>query len=391
MSAPVVFLHVQHLLGIGHVFRATRVARGLARAGAKVHLVWGGTQLPSIDLSGFETTFLTPVRSQSEHFSALVHADGSPFTEVDQSARRDELLALFHALRPDAVITEAFPFGRRQMRFELVPLMQAARAAPWKPLTVASIRDIMQEGRADNRVAESVRYFEDWYDVLLVHGDPQLIRIEKTLQGAEAVLQKVRYTGLVTPDPPDMAVPPSIAADVVVSAGGGAVGHALTEAAIGANRHSKAFPDNWLMVVGSERPQADFEALKAKAGEGMEVVRFLPDLARVMAGAKVSVSRAGYNTVGDLMRARCRSVLVPFAGGRETEQLRRAQLFAGRGLAAMLTDDGLSPQAIGAAVDAALALPPLAAGLDMDGAAHSAQILMHELVARAGATGSAAV
>ncbi len=117
-----------------------------------------------------------------------------------KSARRDELLALFHALRPDAVITEAFPFGRRQMRFELVPLMQAARAAPWKPLTVASIRDIMQEGRADNRVAESLRYFEDWYDVLLVHGDPQLIRIEETLQGAEAILPKVRYTGLVTPD-----------------------------------------------------------------------------------------------------------------------------------------------------------------------------------------------
>ncbi len=391
MNAPVILLHVQHLLGIGHVFRATRVARGLARAGAKVHLVWGGTRLPSIDLSGFETTFLAPVRSQSEHFSALVHPDGSPFTEDDQDTRRDALLALFHALRPDVVITEAFPFGRRQMRFELVPLMQAAHAAPWRPLTIASIRDIMQEGRADNRVAESLRYFGDWYDLLLVHGDPQLIRIGETLQGAEAILPKVRYTGLVTPDPPDLSVPPSIAADVVVSAGGGAVGHALTEAVIGANRFSNAFPDNWLMVVGSERPQADFEALKARAGEGMEVVRFLPDLARVMAGAKVSVSRAGYNTVGDLMRAQCRAVLVPFAGGRETEQLRRAQLFAARGLAAMLTDDGLSPQNIGAAVDSALSLPPLAAGLDMDGASHSARIVMRELAARAGGAASAPV
>ncbi len=391
MKAPVVLFHVQHLLGIGHVFRATRVARGLARAGAKVHLAWGGTRLPAIDLSGFETTFLPPVRSQSEHFSALVHADGSPFTEADQNARRDELLALFQALRPDVVITEAFPFGRRQMRFELVPLMQAARAAPWRPLTVASIRDIMQEGRAENRVAESLRYFDDWYDLLLVHGDPRLIRIEETLQGAQAILPKVRYTGLVTPDPLDMSVPPSIAAEVVVSAGGGAVGHALTEAAIGANRFSKAFPDNWLMVVGSERPQADFEALKGRAGEGMKVVRFVPDLARVMAGAKVSLSRAGYNTVGDLMRAKCRAVLVPFAGGRETEQLRRAQLFAGRGLAALLTDDGLSPQTIGAAVDAALALPPLAAGLDMDGATHSAQILMRELAARASGADSAPV
>jgi predicted glycosyltransferase len=391
VSAPVILFHVQHLLGIGHVFRATRVARGLARAGAKVHLVWGGTRLPSIDLSGFETSFLAPVRAQSEHFAGLVHPDGAPFTEADQAARRDELLALFQELRPDAVITEAFPFGRRQVRFELVPLMQAARAASWRPLTIASIRDIMQEGRAQNRVAESLKYFDDWYDLLLVHGDPGLIRIEETLQGAEQILDKVRYTGLVTPDPLDMAVPASVTADVVVSAGGGAVGHALTAAALGANRFSRHAPANWLMVVGSERAQADFETLKAQAGDGMRVVRFLPDLARVMAGAKVSVSRAGYNTVGDLMRARCRAVLVPFAGGRETEQLRRARLLAERGMAGMLTDDQLSPQRIGAAVDEAMAMPPLAAGLDMEGAAHSAQIVMGELAERARGKGRGAV
>ena len=226
-TGPRILFHVQHLLGIGHVFRATRIARALARAGASVHLVWGGTRLPSIDLDGLEVTFLPPVRSDSEMFAGLVHPDGTPFTQADQEARRDQLLALFDAVRPDAVITEAFPFGRRQVRFELVPLMQAARAAPWRPLTIASIRDIMQEGRAESRVAESLEIFRDCYDLLLVHGDPQLIRIEETLQGADMILDKVRYTGLVTPDAPDLSVPPSIEADVVVSAGGGAVGHAL--------------------------------------------------------------------------------------------------------------------------------------------------------------------
>jgi predicted glycosyltransferase len=386
-TGPKIFFHVQHLLGIGHVFRATRIARALARAGANVHLVWGGTRLPSIDLDGMEMTFLPPVRSDSEMFAGLVHPDGTPFTQADQSARREQLLALFHSVRPDAVITEAFPFGRRQVRFELVPLMQAARAAPWRPLTIASIRDIMQEGRAESRVAESLDIFQSCYDLLLVHGDPQLIRIEETLQGAEAILDKVRYTGLVTPDAPDLSVPPSIKAEVVVSAGGGAVGHALMAAAIGANRHSTAAPDNWLMVVGSERPQADFEALQSRAGEGMRVVKFMPDLTRVLAGAKVSVSRAGYNTVGDLMRARCRTVLVPFTGGRETEQLRRAQLFSARGLARMLTDDMLSPQVIGSAVDEAMLMPPMSAGLnmaglDLEGASHAAQIVMRELEAR---------
>jgi predicted glycosyltransferase len=45
----------------------------------------------------------------------------------------------------------------------------------------------------------------------------------------------------------------------------------------------------------------------------------------------------------------------------------------------MLTDDALSPQVIGAAVDEALQRPPVNAALDLEGASHAAQILMREL------------
>ena len=379
MSGPKALFYVQHLLGIGHVFRATRVARALAAAGTRVHLAWGGTRLPAINLAGLEVTFLDPVRTESEHFSRLVHPDGSPVMPAELDARRDRLLGLFNDFRPDLVITEAFPFGRRQMRFELVPLMQAARAASWRPLAISSIRDIMQEGRAENRVRESINAFRNWYDLALVHGDPDMIRIEETLQGAGEILDRVRYTGLVAPDPVDMARKPSIAADVVVSAGGGAVGHALTAAALGAQAYCRTYPENWLLVAGPERSESDFAELKALAGAKMRVERFVPDLARVLAGAKVSVSRAGYNTVGDLLRARCRVVLVPFAGGRETEQLRRAQIFAAKGLAIMLRDEGLTPEVLGRAVEEAVQLPPMEAGIDLDGASRSAAILMREL------------
>jgi predicted glycosyltransferase len=210
---------------------------------------------------------------------------------------------------------------------------------------------------------------------VLVHGDERLITLPETLPGAETIKDKVRYTGLVAPESVNMSVPPSISADVVISAGGGAVGHALTAAAIGANEYSGRFPDNWLLVVGPERADSDFEKLKAATGQGMRIVRFVPDLARVLAASKVSVSRAGYNTVGDLMRAGCRSVLAPFSGGRETEQLRRARLLAERGLCQLITDDELTPQTLGEAVDRAAGQPPMNAGFDLDGAANSARII----------------
>jgi predicted glycosyltransferase len=376
---PVILFYVQHLLGVGHVFRATRIARELAKRGAIVHVAWGGPKLPSIDLSGLEMLWLEPVKADGAEFQNLVTADGGPVDEALKQRRREALLAAFEALRPDMLLTEAYPFGRRQMRFELEPLMRAARAAPWRPVTVASIRDILTEGRKASSLRESLDAARDWFDLVLVHGDPAMVRIGETLPDADEILGKIRYTGIVTPDPPDLSVPPSVTAQVVVSAGGGAVGHALTAATTGAMALSRRFPSDWLLIVGPERPMADYLEIERAAPAGMQVRRFVPDLARIFASAQVSVSRAGYNTAADLMRAGCRSVLVPFAGGRETEQLRRAQILSRMGLATMLTDEELTPQSLAEAVDRAADLPPMAASLDMEGAANSAAILLEFL------------
>jgi predicted glycosyltransferase len=374
-----ILFYVQHLLGIGHVYRATRVARALVRHGFSVHIAWGGTRLPSIDLAGLEVTWLEPVRAADAEIAALVRPDGTPAGEELLARRRETLLSLLNGLKPDIVITEAFPFGRRKMQFELIPFMQAARAAPWHPMTVASIRDIMAENRKEARARESIRMARDWYDIVLVHGDPSLIRIEATLQYADEIAAKVRYTGIVAPELPDLSKAPSIRAEVVVSAGGGAVGHALTKAAIGANSYSRLLPDNWLLVVGPERAEADYDALRRLAGEGMRVVQFVPDLTRVMASAKVSASRAGYNTVADVMRAGCRAVLCPFEGGQETEQLHRAKLFERRGMVRLVRDGALDARALGAAVDEAVTFVPQTPVVDLNGAEASAKIIAAEL------------
>lgn len=377
-----VLFYVQHLLGIGHVFRATRVARALADAGARVHLAWGGSVPQSLDLRGLEVTFLEPVRADSAGFERLVTLDGAAVTEAHRQRRRDVLLALLERLRPDAVMTETYPFGRRQLRFELEPLMQAARAAPWRPLTVSSIRDILQEGRKPQSLADSIAAAQAWYDLVLVHGDPALVRIEATLPGAQQIANKFRYTGLVTPDPSQALGVPSMSAPVVVSAGGGAVGHALTEAALDAPRHCRHFPEGWLIIVGPERNPADSVALAARAPPGVTVVREVPDLVRVFAAAAVSVSRAGYNTVGEVLRAGCPAVLVPYAGDGQTEQQRRARMLHERGLVHMLGHDELSAATLGAAVDAAANWRPPPCDLDLDGASRSARLLLDALDAR---------
>jgi len=222
-----VFFYVQHLWGVGHVYRATRIARGMVKAGFDVHLVWGGTDIPSFDFSGMTRHCLAPVRTSDASFSQLLHADGAIFTDEDKDKRRDELLALFDELNPDILMTEAYPFGRRQMRFELRPLMERAKARNPKPLVTASIRDIMQEDRKLARVEESTNLVEDYFDLILVHGDETLIPIQETLQGVDAFADKIRHTGLVVPDGPKGELDDEFKCDVLVTVGGGAFGQTM--------------------------------------------------------------------------------------------------------------------------------------------------------------------
>lgn len=373
---PVVMFYVQHLFGIGHVFRATRIARKMVEHGCPVHIVWGGTDVPNINLDGLTVHRLAPVRSIDETFSKLVHPDGRLFTDEDQAARRSHLLSLFDDIHPDALITEAFPFGRRQMHFELLPLIERARSRKSRPLIISSIRDIMQENRKQSRVAESLQMTNDFYDLIFIHGDPALIRIEDSLQEADKIMDKVRYTGLVTPTTLSDHKEPDC--NVLVSSGGGANGYPLLSLAMDAMRFSTRYPKDWRFIAGTEMTEANFEKLKARCPKHAILERYANNMVAAMSAAKVSVSRSGYNTIGDVFRAGPASIIVPFTGGRETEQWRRAELLHQRGVAIMLDENNLTPERLAHAIDNARPPNLPEQGLNFDGASESARLLIQE-------------
>jgi len=373
-----VLFYVQHLLGVGHVYRATRIAHGLTRAGFEVHLVWGGTELPGFDFLGLHVHHLTPVRTRDVSFSQLLHADGTEFTVQDKEERKDALLSFYKKIAPDILITEAFPFGRRQMRFELVPLLEMAKASLKPPLIAASIRDIMQEDRKSSRVEESNRYVQSFFDLVLVHGDENFIKIEETLQGTETFSDKIRYTGLVTPDrPASNHVEKEI--NVLVSVGGGAFGKNLLMTALRAVPLCKKYSDEWLVTTGTEMADAEFEEVRNNAPDGVKIVRHISDMVAAMQSARISVSHAGYNTVGDVLRAGCASILYPYVGGRETEQLRRSAMMDKLGIAKMVHPDAFSANALAAAIDEVAERDITENFLNMDGADTTAEILMAAL------------
>lgn len=371
-----VLIYVQHLLGIGHLARVSRIAAALRKDQADVTLVSGGTPVSGFPSPGVRLVQLPPIRARDMSFSALVDDEDRPIDDAFKASRRDRLIVEFDKVAPDVLIIEAFPFGRRQMRFELLPLLRHARAVARPPLIASSVRDILQESRKAGRAAETLGMLNDYFDLVLVHGDPGFARLEETFPAAAQVTPRIAYTGLVAGE---AAVSPD-RFDVVVSAGGGVVGAKLIAAAVAAAPGLLGRWPRWCIITGPNFPSPDRVALEAKLPAGIVLATFRADFPGLLAGARLSISQAGYNTVCDILRARCPAVLIPFAEGGETEQSDRARRLAKLGLAAVVQEDQLTPESLADAIAAAPV--PGAALLNLDGAAETARILKRQLAAR---------
>lgn len=371
MTGSVLF-HVQYLLGIGHLQRTLRIAEALAQSRVDVTVVSGGmpVALPVHPL--IRLVQLSPVRARDASFE-LIDAAGAPIDDALRRRRCAEVLAAFAAARPDVVVIEGFPFARRAFRFELDPLIAAVRQAHTS--LICSVRDILVMRDDPERRREAIERVRGDFDAVLVHGDPALVPFEASFPAAPEIADRLVYTGYVAPSPSPPRADGGRGDQVIVSAGGGAAGHALMQAAVAARRAGCLADSPWLLLAGSNLPDAEFDALRRDAPAGVAIARFAPDLALLLQSCRVSVSQAGYNTVLDILAARARAVLVPFAAERETEQLLRAERLATLGAVEIVREDALSPTVLAAAIERAAAREPVPVAIDTGGAARSARII----------------
>ncbi len=372
--SPRVLFHVQHLLGIGHARRAAMLAAAMQRAGLSVTVLAGGEPL-DLDWGGADMVQLPWARARDQTFKPLVDAQDRPLDAAFHENRRRLVLDTLQRVAPPVVLIESYPFGRRAFRVELDALVAAARAR--SAAVLASIRDILVAKDDPGRTADIVARVRRDFDAVLVHGDPALVPLEASFPAAGEIADKLRYTGYVTAAPPPAREVPDTG-EVIVSAGGGAVGLPLLRAALAARPRTALADRPWRLISGPNLPAADFASLAEACPAGVVLERFRPDFPALLAGCHLSVSQGGYNTLLDVLQARRRAVVVPFAHGGETEQGLRARLLAARGLIHLAEEAALDLPTAGAGLAAAIgealaAPPPAAAGLALDGARRAAE------------------
>lgn len=372
-----VLIYVQHLLGIGHLARTARIARAAVKAGHTVRVLSGGEPVPAISFAGADLIQLPPVRAADAAFSGLVDGQGLPLDAAAKQARAKHVLNAAIGFAPDIIVLEMFPFGRRQMRFELIPLLDHFSG---KVPVAVSIRDVLAASVKPEKLRYMVEILDRYRMAVLVHGDPALIPFGVTFPAAEHLGDRLHYTGYVGPEALRSGPERRSTGEVLVSAGGGAVGGPLFQAALAAKSPSEAKDKPWRLVTGANCPPDVLGYLKEHAGLGIVIDAFRSDFQALLAGADVSISQGGYNTVVEGLCLGARMVLVPFAEEGESEQGVRVAELAKRGwVEAVQPDVGgrrIDPPSLANAVDRALSKPrPDPDSLKMDGAAETAKLL----------------
>lgn len=374
-----VLMHVQHLLGIGHQRRAAAIARALDELSVDVVYVSGGMPVANLALGRAEHVQLPPARTGDLRYSHLIDERGEPVDDDWRERRRTSLLRTLESERPDVLLLETYPFGRKLLAFELEALLEAARRMHPRPQIWCSLRDIVEPRSKPARYERMLADFARYFDGLLVHSDPGVLPLDASFPVSDALRARLWYTGFVAEEdrPVQRAVRGVRENVALISAGGGAVGAGLVYCSMTAQRLSRresTFRDTAWWVMRGQRPSRGYRPAVRQAKLRVEPNR--PDFPRLLERCRVSVSQAGYNTVMDLLRARCPAVLVPYAQAGQREQTIRAHALARMGLGRVIPEAALNPRRLLREMRMAEeSFRPLAARVDFSGAATSARIL----------------
>jgi predicted glycosyltransferase len=369
-----VLISVTHLLGTGHLARALVLGRSLVAAGHEATVVSGGMPVPHLQTDGVHLVQLPPVRSDGVNFAQLLDANGNPVSGATLAARQEMQRDCLNAFRPDVVITELFPFGRRVLAAEFLSLLDAVAGQSPRPAICASVRDILAPPSKPAKAEAARDIINTYYDAVLIHSDPDVAPLEASWPVTDDLAAKLRYTGFVAPAPAGPHRDGLGKGEVLVTTGGGSVGERLFETALAAARLD---PDRcWRLLVGGSAADRRITRLREIAPPKARVSATTPDFRQMLYGAAASVSFCGYNTALDVLQAGTPTVFVPFDDGGEVEQsLRAASLAKLTGIGMLRTDD-LTPEALLAKVNAVILAPRRAPRTEgLQGAARTVDVL----------------
>jgi predicted glycosyltransferase len=265
--------------------------------------------------------------------------------------RSNYMLDKLKIIDPDIFITEFFPFGREDCRFELVPVLRFLKSRKKRIYASIGYPYIV---RSNFKI---LLHHCDFYDKFFIH-TPQHHEFKYFLDGIDNgnlkniylrtfrhIKTRVTYTGYVLPFNVGERKAPGNARDphkakgqkwIIVSRGGGGRYPKIITSAILAAKKLQLKNFRFLIVSGpstSSRQMTFFRNfIKEKDVRNVTLLKYIDNLPAYIKESDVSVSMAGYNTSVQLLYFRKPAVLIPSRVDPETacgycsEQISRAEI-----------------------------------------------------------------
>lgn len=297
MKRPKIFIHCQYVYGLGHLIRSLQLAKGLVN-NFEVYFFNGGEHVKGITI---------PESIYFIQLDALYKEEDNNFlSSVDESLTVDECLLnrgrvieeLVERICPDIIITEHFPFGFL-FENEVMNLISKAKLVNSNVRIVCSVRDIIESRKGSDSDCKTVDLLNENYDLILIHGDKNLIPLQVSFPLLDDVkIRKVR-TGYIV----DSNLKKSIdkKKTIVVSVAGGRVGEELKNASINAFLRIQNQIEHDIFIFDGAFNSKDSLSISNSRIKYLEFNRelFLKELSK----SDLSISLGGYNTTVESLYA----------------------------------------------------------------------------------------
>ncbi len=277
-------------------------------------------------------------------------------TDETLKLRANLILSAAVSFKPDLILVDKKPYG---LRGELESTLNCLQTYLTKTKLVLLLRDILDSPDTTIKEWQENGYYEaiqQFYDLVLVVGMPEVFDLRKEYQFPAVVSQKVRFCGYVRKEferqrcsliRQKLQLTPEERL-VLVTPGGGEDGYRLIETYLsGLASLPVEHSIRSLIICGPEMPLLQRKMLYQAAQQysHVQICEFTDDLMSYMDAADTIVSMGGYNTICEILSLGKRAVVVPRTKPVQ-EQWIRAQRMAHLNLFTAIHPDRLTPHSL---------------------------------------------
>lgn len=339
MEKRKILIYVQYVYGIGHLIRSLNLAKGLS-VQFDIYFLSGGEKVKGIEIDPKITFFQLDAVYKKENENGLTPVDDSLSIEECFALREKMIKNILGKVNPDCIITEHFPFGFL-FKNESINLIKLGKSINKNLKVVCSVRDVIENGFGSSVEEETSKILNKLYDLLLIHGDENLIPLKSSFQKENQVFIKVYYTGYIVD--PRLVKTDINSEQIVLSIAGGRIGDELLIAVERAFCVIKnQIPHNLIIFHGA----FNHKFLRKELRERLTIIPFnRKHFIEALSKCSLSISLGGYNTIAEILKLEKKSIIYQrnFKGSNDEQNIRISKLEE-LDLIKVVNEDGLKKE-----------------------------------------------